>query len=122
MTYDPDHPPNAAAWLALSAQERLAAVRAAHEDVGPWHPDPRGMHAGLHVTVENQIAAGEPAQVTRKVQELQELGLRRHAVIHAVAKVFLAQLAQNNASDRALDPAEYAAAVSRLDAAAVIGS
>ena len=51
-----------------------------------------GLHAALHVTVENQIAAGDPAETAATLRRLVSAGTTRHEAIHAVASVVLREM------------------------------
>ena len=94
--YDPDTPPDPTIWLALDPAERRALVERAH--VGRF-PDPLHrpgtpptLHAGLHVTIEDQIASGDPPITGGTIDRLGRDGLKRHAALHAVVNVLMEQI------------------------------
>ena len=120
MTYDPDRPLPADAWLAQSESLRRAAAALAHDD-GPdalHRPDmPRGMHFGLHAAAETLAAQGHPA-VVRTLARLVDQGVRRHAALHMVMDVLARRLVLGEA---VFDEARFAAALDAIDAATWIG-
>jgi hypothetical protein len=88
--YEPDHAPEAVAWLALDESERIERITAYHAAAGITPPNAR-LHAALHAVVENQIA-GEMAAVAETVARLGTEGLTRHEALHAVGSVLVAHL------------------------------
>jgi hypothetical protein len=88
--YDPDHAPEAGAWLALDESERIRRITACHTAAGITPPNAR-LHAALHAVVENQIA-GEMAAVAETVARLGTEGLTRHEALHAVGSVLVSHL------------------------------
>jgi hypothetical protein len=87
--YDPERPPAANAWLALSEDKRLALVAAYHRRVGIRPPNPR-LHAVLHTIVENQIAE-HVVEAERALERLMAQGLDRHDAVHAIGWVLIEQ-------------------------------
>ena len=63
--YDPAVAPDAADWLDLDEGERLRLVEAYHRRAGISVPKPT-VHATLHIIVENQVAADDPAASKRR--------------------------------------------------------
>lgn len=63
--YDAERAPDPTLWLSLEESERLAAIQRAHRHPAASHPaiPNRRLHAVIHLIVENQLAAGEPAEV-----------------------------------------------------------
>jgi hypothetical protein len=88
--YDPDITPGPAAWLQLDEAERLEIVTAYHRRRHIQLPN-AGLHAVIHVAVENQLAIGEGG-VARVMTRLQAEGLSRHDAIHAVGSILAEHL------------------------------
>ena len=83
--YDPNVAPDPQTWLSMNEVEQESLVTAYHSsEPMPW--DARMLHVGMHATIENQLAAGEPAPVAAMAR-LQSGGLGRHECIHALAAV-----------------------------------
>ncbi|HEY1936121.1 MAG TPA: DUF1841 family protein [Acetobacteraceae bacterium] len=89
--YDPFFPPDPAEWLALDESERIALVADYHEGEDLDTPSPAA-HAGMHVAVENQIAAGDETPVKERARQLMAQGLDRHETIHAIASVLIGHI------------------------------
>jgi hypothetical protein len=87
--YDAERAPDPATWLSLDESERLAAIEKAHRQAAATHPamPNRRLHALIHLVVENQLAAGEPAEVKKTLRRLMDQGLSRHAALHALGSV-----------------------------------
>jgi len=85
-SYDPDIAPEPAEWLTLSERERLDLIEDYHESIGEKLPSPM-IHAGMHATVETQIAMGDALPVAEHFARLRSEGLSRHDAIHAVGSV-----------------------------------
>lgn len=91
--YDPLIEPNPEEWRDLDEQERIQLVEDYHRRARlPLPRARRSIHAMIHVVVENQIAASDPALVRHTVQRLIAEGLDRHDAIHAVASIVAEQL------------------------------
>ena len=88
--YDPGKDPDPKEWLAMDEHDRIDMVSAYHRRIGQRVPAPRG-HTMIHVIVENQLAAPEPA-VVATLERLQREGLDRHDAVHAIGSVLLAHL------------------------------
>ena len=85
--YQPLKCPNAQEWLELDEYERVFLVREFHEGSDePLPDDAMGLHASIHVVVENQIAM-EHVPVPATVDRLIHQGLDRHEAIHAVGAI-----------------------------------
>ncbi len=120
---DPAVAPDPSLWLELSDEDRLGGVLAWHA-VNP-NPviharEPGEHHCRLHVTIETQIAVGEPAAVARNVGRLTELGLQRHVAIHAIIEVFVRRMHAVLLEQRSFDEGAYAAALNALDASEIV--
>ena len=113
--YDPAVAPDPEQWLALGEQERLDLVSDYHRRAGV-SPPREGLHAALHVGVENQIAVGDELPVRRVVDRLMAEGLDRHQAVHAVGSVLLEQLieAMKDPEAKAVSHEVYNAAVEQL--------
>lgn len=103
-------------WLALSEDERIAAVLDYHEKAGIEPPD-ENMHALLHAVVENQVALGRTEPTESVLHRLVEEKLDRHDAVHAIASVlanYLYGALYNN--DTAVSNDDYYAALVKLTA------
>ena len=85
MRYNPIKPPDPAAWRDLDAQERLILIEDFHRRAGDEAQSPQ-LHAVVHATVEDQVAAGE-AIVCNTLTRLLNGGLDRHEAIHAIGSI-----------------------------------
>lgn len=123
-TYDPDHAPDPAAWLALDEGARADLVERAHEGRFPdaLHPANASerLHASLHAVVETQVASGQPAVTARTLARLEGEGLRRHAAVHAVADVLVRHL-HRAALGRDFDEAAWTRELDALTAGDALG-
>jgi hypothetical protein len=90
MKYDPDRAPDAESWLKLDEQEGIDLVRTYHRRHRIRLPN-ADLHAVFHLTVENQIAMGEPA-IVEAMARLQRDGLSRHDAIHAIGSVLASHI------------------------------
>jgi hypothetical protein len=114
LRYDPEQTPNAAEWLALDEQERIALTTKYHRNARIKLPNLK-MHATIHAVVENQIAEGhEP--VVRAITRLTSKGLSRHDAVHAIGSVLAEHifdlLHDSSPSDNPM--VNYDAAIERL--------
>lgn len=123
-TYDPENPPESAAWLAMPEAERLRVV-AHHHMANRLKSGNQKAHAAFHVAVENQAAMGFGPTV-RALARLQQQGLCRHDAVHAVSSVLAESIWSGSQSDSTLSTEEAQArlnaAIERLDAAAWLRS
>lgn len=117
--YDPEVPPDPAAWLALDEQLRIRLAEVYHRDARVKLPNLKA-HAAFHAIVENQIAEGlEP--VVRAMARLTKQGLSRHDALHAVGscvadQFFEAMNTKDQHAFAASAEARYNVAVERLTA------
>lgn len=88
--YDPEHAPDPERWLDADEDERITAVREFHEPDQMPLPHAR-LHAAIHVTIENQLAMGEPV-VVDALERLRAEGLSRHDALHAIGWVLAEHL------------------------------
>jgi hypothetical protein len=88
IAYDAEHDPAPDRWLASDEMERQLAIEAYHRALAV-HPKTPNMqlHALMHVVVENQVAGGDPPEVSATLGRLVDAGLTRHEAIHAIASV-----------------------------------
>lgn len=125
LSYDPGQVPVPEEWLALDSGERRAAVSAWHSERGPDALHPAGgnlaMHVGLHVMVEDQIAAADPASTGLAVQRLCDEGLRRHVALHAIGERLVLQLHAMLHTQAPFDLAAWDETLSKLTAGEVLG-
>jgi hypothetical protein len=112
--YDPEETPNAAEWLALDEQERIALAMKYHRTARIKLPNLK-MHAAIHAVVENQIAEGhEP--VVRAITRLTSTGLSRHDAVHAIGSVLAEHIFDllHDSSPKDNSMVNYDAAIERL--------
>lgn len=88
MDYDASRDPIPETWLAAAEPDRLSAVERFHATLTS-HARVRSarLHAAVHATVENQLAAGEPPEVRRALARLLAGGLDRHEAVHAIGLI-----------------------------------
>lgn len=89
LTYDADVGPDPEGWLSSDEDERIEAVAEYHRSLREPHPatpSPQ-LHAGIHATVEYQIALGDETPVKATLERLLREGLERHDAIHAIGSV-----------------------------------
>jgi Domain of unknown function (DUF1841) len=86
MRYDPTRPVDTEEWSQLDEGEQIGLVEEHHRRAGIRLPNLR-LHAGLHVTVENQVLLGAETPIAAALQRLMGEGLDRHDAIHAIASV-----------------------------------
>lgn len=113
--YDPRVAPAPARWLALAPQERWARVRSYHEALPPGRRPPSlDVHAGLHVTVETQLASADPPQALAALRRLMAAGLRRHDAVHAIGWLAAEHWRRAVDEERSVDVEAYAAELDSL--------
>lgn len=86
--YDPENPPPAAAWLALSQTEQLRLITQFHSSQkqasGPYKS-----HAALHAIAEGYLARGHgPSR--KALAALMAAGHGRHEALHRVGRALVA--------------------------------
>jgi hypothetical protein len=117
--YDPLVAPSPEEWLELDESERIWLVKDYHRRAAITLPD-GDMHAMIHATVENQIAAGSALPVQATLQRLMEEGLDRHDALHAIGAVLaehMRKLFSQSPAAAGSDPNRpYYAALARLTA------
>jgi hypothetical protein len=95
--YDPDRGPDPDAWLALSTDERVAAIEAWAERAGGARRLPTSapvgrtpnlrVYAVMLSTVETQVAHGDELPVAAVLARLVDQGMSRREGVHALATV-----------------------------------
>jgi hypothetical protein len=116
MRYDPTRPVDTQEWSQLDEGEQIELVEEHHRRAGIRLPNLR-LHAGLHVTVENQVLLGEETPIAAALQRLMGEGLDRHDAIHAIASVLSGVMYDAVTRKEARDlKAVYYGEVSRLTA------
>jgi hypothetical protein len=116
MRYDPARPVDAEEWSQLDESEQIELVEEHHRRARIPLPNLR-LHAGLHVTVENQILLGEETPIAVALQRLMREGLDRHDAIHAIASVLSGVMYDAVTREETRDlEAIYYSEVSRLTA------
>jgi hypothetical protein len=115
LTYDAAIAPAPDAWLAADEADRLDAIEAHHDGLTA-HPDLRkpALHATAHLTVENQIAAGDPEETAATVARLVARGASRHDAIHQVMRVILEEMDAMVRESRQFDRDGVARTLARL--------
>ena len=114
--YDADREMAPAQWTSLSEAERLERVRRFHEGtLAPARrPPSMDRHAGLHVLVESQLAAGVPPQARAALDRLRAEGMTRHDAIHALGWLATDHARRALEAQRPMDDAAYAADLDAL--------
>jgi len=104
--YNPHREPDAAEWLGMHETERLEAVKLYHRRK---RIQIQGFdsHAGVHVTVENQLAEGKPANVRATLERLMDQGLSRHEAIHAIGSLVAEAMYRVVREGTPFDPEQY---------------
>lgn len=122
--YDPETPPDPAAWLAMSESERNQSVEIYHRDARIALPKAaRPVHAMLHAVVETQLAMPDQDTVRTTLARLMREGLTRHDAIHAISTVLIGhiqkvmQTSPDAGSDTSADQAAYLDRLQRMTAA-----
>ena len=93
-----EHPEYADLWPRLDRMSDAAIERDGSNPI---------VHITMHGIVENQIAAGKPADVANVVAALVEAGLPRHEVIHRVTSVLSKEIFHVMRDKRSFDEARY---------------
>ena len=83
--YNPAKSPKPSEWLALDELTRLDLISQFHEDHGEFGESMEA-HAGIHATVETQLAMDVP-NARSTLGRLRKSGLTRHDAIHAIGSV-----------------------------------
>jgi hypothetical protein len=114
--YDPAQGPDAALWLRTPERVRRTLVELAHE-ANAWPTgEHAGMHALMHLVVENQVAGDLPA-VSDVLARLVREGLDRHDAVHAIGSVLATSLWRVMRGDQdELDEETYVQALAPLTA------
>src|SRR5262245_33464432 len=99
MRYDPARPVDAEEWSQLVEGEQIELVVEYHRQARIRIPNLR-LHAGLHVTVENQVLLGDETPVAATIERLIGEGLDRHDAIHAIASVLSGDVRRSNGKGR----------------------
>lgn len=88
--YDPAVAPEAAEWLELDEQSRIALAADYHKSAKIELANVT-LHAACHVLVENQLAERYEPTVSALARLLRE-GVGRHNAIHAIGSVLAEQM------------------------------
>ncbi len=72
------------------------------------------LHIMMHVTIENQIAGGEPPETAQTVAALERRGLSHHEAVHRAASVMIDEIWHVLNTEPPYDPARYAAGLAKL--------
>jgi len=84
MKYNPLKAPDPEEWLEMGEGERILLVKEYHKRAKIRLPNAQ-LHAGLHATVENQVAMKDVIPVAKALERLMSEGLDRHEAVHALA-------------------------------------
>ncbi len=95
------HPEWRAQWECGTLPDEIV-----NEDGKPMSPR---MHLAVHVIVERQLSADDPKGVVAIARELEQLGLSRHEVRHAVGQAVASQLWLMSNESRTFDADRYLA-------------
>lgn len=118
MTWNPEAPSDAAAWLALDELEQIEQIADWHEENPTPALHPPGLdlrlHSTMHAIVERQLAADDPPVVGETLRRLRGDGLRRHPAVHAIAKALMEQLHASMREQRPFDADAYGARLARI--------
>ena len=113
----------------LSAEEgRLARILEQHPEFAPiWDGEdgvelPEGvaggmnpfLHVQIHMMVEDQVAAGRPAETAAALQRLEQAGRDRHEAVHDIGKMLTMELHRALVEQRGFDMESYVAALVKL--------
>lgn len=71
-------------------------------------------HVAIHVTVENQVANGDPSQTAETLEAMIQAGYDRHDAIHAIGALVAEQIFEIMAHDQPFDLESYAEALREL--------
>ena len=115
--YDPDGGSHLARWLDLDEGERQLGVQAHHRAHGLAVGKSAPMHAMMHAVVETQLASVAPPVTAETLARLRAAGVERHAAVHAIGSVVVAQLHGLLTSRRPFDETQYARDLRALDPA-----
>lgn len=105
-SYSPHRDPDPEEWLQTDESERLRQVKAYHLKKKIRIPGFES-HAATHVTVENQLAEGKPANVRATLARLMADGLSRHDAIHAIGCLVMEGIYRVMHEGAPFDAAEY---------------
>jgi hypothetical protein len=86
---DPNVPPDPEIWSALDDTERIDLVTAHHRQARFPVSDTDGLHVGMHVGIEDQIALGGWTEISQTLSRLMNDGIDRHEAIHAISNVLM---------------------------------
>src|SRR5262249_50308914 len=115
LVYDADRAPEPRVWQAADEGTRLLAIRRHHATLAkhPELPNP-GLHHPMHDVLENQLAAGVPAETAATIARLVAEGANRHEAVHAVASVVVGEVHAMVRDGRTFDHAKAARALAAL--------
>jgi hypothetical protein len=94
-----DHPEWREDWENDTLPEEIEG-----EDGEPMNPR---MHLMIHVIVERQLAADEPAGIVEVGRRLAEHGVSRHDIRHEIGRAFIEQFWQMQQYGAAFDEDQY---------------
>ncbi len=115
--YDALTAPDPKEWLETDEYEQLDLVEDYHRRVrAPLSRSQRTLHANLHVVIENQIAAADPALAGQTVERLMKEGLDRHEAVHAVAAIMAVKIQEVVHNNKLFDQPDYLTQLERLSA------
>lgn len=104
----------------MDEDERIEAVRDAHERTrSPVGANPIA-HASIHVMVEDRLAAGHPS-IVAAYDRFRAAGASRHVTVHALASVVTRHMMATLERQAPLDDAAVDRDFEALDPAAFVG-
>ncbi|HEX8109862.1 MAG TPA: DUF1841 family protein [Kofleriaceae bacterium] len=113
-SYDASTAPDPERWLTADELQKIAAIEAHHRALGVDLPNPR-MHATMHAIVENQLAAGAPAEARATLERFMAAGVARHDAVHAIGSVVAKAIWRMLRRHETVDRDAMVAALARLD-------
>ena len=116
-SYFPDKSVNPVEWLALDEGERIALVRAFHDNLDNEMPDDAlSIHSAIHAIVENQLAMGVEL-IPETIAKLTRQGLDRHEAIHAIGAILSEDLFDIHKGDtKEFSPKKYRRKLEKITA------
>ncbi len=100
-----DHPEFASAW------EPGADLGDPDSRIGAVNPF---LHVQIHVMVEDQIAAGQPPEISEVLESFQAAGMTRHQAVHEIGKILTLELHAALSDQHPLESRAYGRALMKI--------